>query len=527
MEDLKDLGFEPETELSDLGFEPIAEKSQEESDISSDIKDLSLGVAQGATLGFADEIAAGAAAIPDALAGQNYLESYKKLLQDYRNKFKESEQRSPTLSTVGNVAGAIISPASKLGLISGGAIAGLGTSDSTLVEGDIVEAGQDTLKGAATGALVGKLGLGLKKAGEFVVDTIPTVKGAVDAANRTKRGIDIVGDKAKQRIQTDIKGQTEELIDVIGSDLSKYGKAKSKILEKANQLGKEVDITDELDRMKKMVESIPGKNKNITADKSALSDLLEQYKSKKSLTPLELDQAYKDVYDLAQKAESGLSQKITTKIAGNFKDLTKEGLEELAPAYDQVNLGFSKTKQTLGILDDKLKSMDNLERIDAENAVNTFFENMQANTKGGDTAQKTFNSFMESFSQSNPKAASKIGPELKELAIQFDLNKEAGKQGLTSLGTITGIGVKTGAAIGRAGYEAKRIVSAGKKYLVNNTPEEVTSLANKLMTKGDNKYSQMLLQIANKPERQRTAMLFSLMQRPEFREIIGTEDGNE
>lgn len=82
------------------------------------VSDLGLGLAQGVTLGGADEAVAGLRALGSSLTGSDKsladLYSEYKAIEDKR--LAEAEERSPTLTTIGNVAGSIVP-----GFLTGGA----------------------------------------------------------------------------------------------------------------------------------------------------------------------------------------------------------------------------------------------------------------------------------------------------------------------------------------------------------------------------------------------------------------------
>lgn len=147
------------------------------------LESLLRGGAQGATLGFADELTGAGQAGLEALTGkspeESLMEKYQRARDESRKNYEAAETAHPTASFVGNIAGGLAP-----GLLTGGigegatiasaaasgaglgALGGLGTSKADLTKGETTEAGKDVLAGGALGAGLGAatqyVGAGLK-----------------------------------------------------------------------------------------------------------------------------------------------------------------------------------------------------------------------------------------------------------------------------------------------------------------------------------------------------------------------------
>lgn len=155
----------------------------------TELESAARGAAQGASLGFADEIAGGLGAIPtfagklgsaDPLSGT--LEKYREIRDRQRKADELAKQTNPTSYTAGNIGGAVASSfipglsgltAAKAG--SGlmgaaqtgaklGAIAGLGQSQADLTKGELSDAAGDVGSGAMLGGATGAATQGLMNA---------------------------------------------------------------------------------------------------------------------------------------------------------------------------------------------------------------------------------------------------------------------------------------------------------------------------------------------------------------------------
>lgn len=132
------------------------------------------GVAQGASLGFADEIAG---AVESAFTPKTYVESR----DESREAFRAAETENPMAFGAGELGGGLASLFIPGGVVAKGAglgarvaagaatgaVAGLGHSEADLTKGELSEARDDVLSGAAAGAAIPlathALGAGLGK----------------------------------------------------------------------------------------------------------------------------------------------------------------------------------------------------------------------------------------------------------------------------------------------------------------------------------------------------------------------------
>jgi len=137
----------------------------------SELQSLLRGGAQGATLGFADELAGAGGAGLDALKKgdiSDVVADYIRNRDEYRKADADAQKANPKSFTAGQLGGGLatafipglnIGKAATLGgRIAGaaglGAIAGLGGSNADLTQGDVGGAARDTALGGATGAVL-------------------------------------------------------------------------------------------------------------------------------------------------------------------------------------------------------------------------------------------------------------------------------------------------------------------------------------------------------------------------------------
>ena len=172
----------PASEITD--WEDIKEVSKLESGAR--------GLAQGASMGFSDEIVGGVEALWDkAVNGdeQSLKELYQKHRDESRAANKAASEANPVSYGAGQVGGAIGTAfvpglgganITKLGAL--GATQGLGSSEADLTEGDLSGAARDTAIGGATGLAIGGAGKAIgalgSKAGTGIKNVIDDVATA-------------------------------------------------------------------------------------------------------------------------------------------------------------------------------------------------------------------------------------------------------------------------------------------------------------------------------------------------------------
>lgn len=200
------------------------------------IHDLLLGGAQGATLGFGDELLAALETAGQTVSGKSKLEdlynTYRKLQQENEASVAQAHERSPWATGIGELAGGLILPGGAMigagkeaalgarmlaGAKAGipiGALAGAGYSQANIE--NIPQLAQDTAVGAGLGAAggaaaegiiggLGKAGEAVKKqlqktnVGENIVQAMDTgLEGGGYISKESEKRIAALGKEAKE-----------------------------------------------------------------------------------------------------------------------------------------------------------------------------------------------------------------------------------------------------------------------------------------------------------------------------------------
>jgi hypothetical protein len=180
---------EEEAELAELEAMELELQGQNAvEDSYSNLESGAMGLAQGTSLGFADELGGAAKTAIDVVAGNasfsQISDQYKKNRDLLRKEFKEAEKDNPKSFMAGDITGGVattlipglnvakgLGAAVKVGALAGGASA-LGRTEEEDIQDQLV----DTLMGAGFGAAAGGVGYGIgkgfDKAGKFVGEKI-------------------------------------------------------------------------------------------------------------------------------------------------------------------------------------------------------------------------------------------------------------------------------------------------------------------------------------------------------------------
>ncbi len=217
------------------------------------------GALQGASFGFADELAGAGRALmdPEAIRRQGLLEAYKKQRDISRAKFAQEEQANPKLYFGGELAGGMLAPGgAATGLpkaMAVGAAYGLGKAEGSPLE----QAGQ-----AFTGAALGGVGekalsaaspylqKGIKGAGEYIAQKGQALKTAAEPAAFAATGAMLKDMRKAGKYDQVNKIGRDLLEEKVVTPFASRKEIAERAGEKAEQFGKEIgDTLDQLDNV--------------------------------------------------------------------------------------------------------------------------------------------------------------------------------------------------------------------------------------------------------------------------------------
>lgn len=578
--ELQDL----ERQHAEITQQMLAEKTSMQAPEESDgalrtFKDTGLGALQGVTLGGADELQAILRAAVEADPSK-----YREYQQEAEQMYNQAQERSPwaygageigagigaglltggagLTATAGGLAKAGAKEIAKAGLKAGakgagiGAVAGaLGSKGNLSSEETAGQLGKDIAMG---GALGGTLGTAMetiapvvgRKVGEFVEET-PFLRQAKLAFNRSTEGKKT---SAGERIQ-DVLGKEKGMI---------AGEGANELLNVEQKLGR--NISDVLAKS-------PNKVQYNASDKAVFNEIAEKlddsaFRNRVTGEDMDTDGFFK----LLEKADSPLEandlRKRLKKLANSFdpksdefnKYMTaseniKKRLTLDVPGFKEANKLFNefrvagpetilhkgtptefRPKVWFGDVKDKKNKL--------YNDVKTMYDEMNRGSEGSYTAKNTFNRMMENlkgFQETNADDLARLGIVLDPQRMRAEglkrgdisslsrkaavMDPHSGSPGIGRLAVSNESTTGRGLAFGGVSVAGSAVSSAPVKIarkLYNVGEDKLMEMGQKLL--GDNRLKnqgQALMDAINsKNQARKNAILFSLAQRPEAREVM-------
>jgi hypothetical protein len=516
-------------DFSSFDKHPSADSKATETPQVSYLESLLRGGAQGATLGFADELSGGGQALMDASKNEGLtnidlpqlLANYSKHRDESRKEFDAAEQANPKTFLAGQIGGAIpgalLAPeaAGLKGMAAVGAgmgaLSGAGTSKADLTKGDVSGFAKDVATDAAGGAILNaSLGSLLSKFSPSALEKTAAER-AVKATGANKSQI-------KKLIDSDrVLPYGKNLLD---SNIVTAGGNPESILENAlaqsESSGQEIaSILNKLDSKYSVTNPEIRKdffNPSTAIDK--IKELQSKYIKNGDVVPL-----YKDEYNKLQQAIDTISQYGNKPINFSEASVLKKLISDTAYSQDG-KLTDQLMGQVRGILNDSI-----------EDAADTVTK------KANDPA--LFQQYIDS----------KDMYRTSKDAYNAALGKSAGNLVNRDLG-ITDYMAGIGGAMahgGGAGFVAAGVHKLAKTYgngiiartaytganigkALTQVPQDVLkSSGEALIASGDQlsgKLGRVLIQAADRDDVGRNAVIFSLLQNPSYRELLQGLVGN-
>lgn len=530
---------------SEYDFSGLEEKTTIDDAIDT-AKGFGVGVGQGLTFGAGDEIAAGLKTAYEApsLDLQSLLERYRANVKGIRADIKNIEESAPIASFAGNMVGGIVSPVNKIGaLVKGaslgtnalqaaklGAVAGFNSSEADLLQNP-ENVAMDTVTGAAIGGAIpvgieavkgasGMVSRGASALNNTARDKFEIYDNSMKALEYGKKGIETVGTKVGDDLAQMTRNEvTAPIVDAVSATRKSSGATLGMLRDEAAAMGYAVPMEANLDDMMKTISKITSEE-----DKAILMNRLKELVKSSSLDNKQLRSISEEMGYLEGKVGTE-GQHAARQLQNKAKELSKKAIgEELSPLYDEANKTYATSSRIFDRMGDKILKNDLVDKETALAKLDSTFLNTE---KSNSLVKKDkIDNLLKDLSELNPELGKQMGAKIKDLGTRQDLNIKSSKEAFSGLGGSLGsIGIRTGETAGLAANKVNKIISAGKNYISNNTPEAVRDLASKLANKGEIKYSSLLTTIAEKPERTRNALIFSLMQRSDFRQAIS--EGND
>jgi len=398
-----DPGFE-EVAL-DEGFEevPLQEEPSTLSSIGSDISDLGTSLGQGVTFGLADELKGGLKALGDAAIGKvSNKDELVRLYEQYRDlerqQYEDAKERSPYLTSAGEIGGAVLTGAATPLLGSGrlvaaaarkygpkalgrflsgakggiagkvtgrgagmaveaapiGAVAGLGFSEAPLMS---EEAYQDVKSGALTGGIAGAALGGVTAAARSVPDALasleknnPLIGRIKESYKMGKEGINLGKKETMDKfIQETGEKAPLELVDKFLEVDRFFGQRVGQALTDAEKRGLTFDIDPDLTSATNSLMKYLQANPALDSDKigQKLVELVQTTDNK--VTPLQLRSINDSLDVLSERAfkAGGEVGNFAGVLASDLRQSIINKLKTASPEYRKAAEDFSQFRKLI------------------------------------------------------------------------------------------------------------------------------------------------------------------------------------
>lgn len=545
-------------------FQPLSEK------LASQLSAFSGGAQQGLLAGHADELSGligagldkGQAAlnkiglaspspsqVDEKLKSQGFkgdlkstLDIYKEMRDAKRNELKALEESNTNMMLAGNIvgaglglatpAGALLNPTLKgAGLLggaaklavsgaAGGALAGSGVSEATTLPEFAKDIGQGAMFGGGANLLLGGAGQAISKVPSALAK-LPVIDDAVAAYQGAKAGKTYTGNV--DTFQDKLRDAGSETVQTL-KDLSTQKFAnKNEALKAATDAGIISDISPQLMDVAEASTQLPSITKEQIKAKKELQRLLNVISKEKNTvkqTPQELEQLIRQVQGVADVAHGASeAQKLASTLKGNIKNQ----LGEVVPDLPQLNKESHDVMELMKRLTGKepgdiRPGMDEAGIAAIKDRVTNILK------KAKDSPAK-LQDILEGFEGVKgletyaPEKASAIKNTVDTINKDLRLANIANKKRITSgvaetiLGNTQTVAVKTGEKLGKT-------VPGLVNKISDMGPNQLKALAQKSVMKfgkDGEALANVLNNASDKPSQTKNALIFGMMQRPEYR----------
>lgn len=567
--DQEDLGFEPLSE-QELGFESIS--SEPEQSISPALSALR-GAEQGLTFGFADELggAIGAglegafmAPMPEESKLQQLERAYKEYRDMNRARYKQAEEANPMSSLAGNISGGFLMPGAAIGkaatlpakIVTGagvgsaaGGLSAAGLSEQTELAPLAKEVGEGAIVGGGLGAALPVAALtpkALKKAASTVTE-LPIAQDIKDAFSMGQRGISLSQPLTKFEEKAQDLGRKAE--DVIYKQFQEKSAEKSQTLKSSAE--KLVSLKEELTALKEQAKKLPASLDEEKQMKQKLIDTFDQKLSElkdSKATPEETDKFIRDLSQYTPIENYGSQARDANRLALEAKNQLSDILETQVPKYKEDKKQISEAMSLYETLTGRdITKFDKLKDREALNKKLGDFITQSATSPEAELKLKrlltqgvprssTPGDISEAISSFDFKTAKSLQDEATDVARQYELAKglsqpleSASLKGIA--GGLSSLATRSANVAGEAVGSAKKELAGFSNAMISKSPDQLRAIGAKVAAKGTAKAQELSNLISKASDdaspRKRNALMFGIMQSPEYRELLKDTDDKE
>jgi hypothetical protein len=557
---------------------------EEESSLLTDAYDTAKGVGQGLTFGGGDELLGGLQASKDVLIGDKSLsdwaDQYRSHQQENEDEYNKAKERSPVLTTAGEIAGGLALPAGSIGLAGKGLStagkialgAGTGAVAGALgSEGNLEENPSEMAKDAAFGATVGAVaepavklaglaGKGIQKLAspysqkvrDFVND-YSLLRQGKKAIQEGLEGRTFTGKKNQERLVNESIDAADQLESTLTKGQDFASKQYDDVLKDAN-FTFSPEQASKFDETSNILETMKGRT---GASNTANLEVLAKIKANQPVSAQEVKNLQKYLRDNAGKINQGETM---DELIGASKE-ANEALRNNVPGYSKVNDLFQKVESPIESFisnvpaDKRTVKVNNRIDTDITKPYTTAKDVIEKSEGQFGKGQKQFEQVLqlrkglEELQSTHPEALKQMGIDnldnfFSKIQDQSDLQaiadtiRTGGSLEKNPISALKGFGVgaayNVGNLAGKTANATGNITAKMGQSLYKLPTQALSPIAQKLESNPSTAHLGKALRnsidetTGNKSSAMRNAALFSIMQNPKAREIVfGEETPNE
>jgi len=486
--------------FDDLGFQEDSFVEDQQKPSISSLESGLRGLAQGASLGLADELTGAAEAGLEAAKKvdvSSLLKDYERYRDETRKLYKQAQEADPSLYGVGEVAGALgsglampvgrgASLAAKVAEGAGlGGLAGFGASEA---EGQ--QLAEDVAKGAALGGGLTGAVSGIASATKKGLSSLSDLAEKTDITKKLK----LAAKMGQEGVELSSKQPALEAAEAIES-IPKFIKEetlpiRASKMERLSELTKSGESYDISAALKKGISSVDEAFRTGSIDEATaqrLKQTLQEEASKPSVSPLEYQDLIDKMYNLQQRAV-GEGKKLFKGVGGSLREGIKD--EEIKKANKLIHEALSSSEEAIDIS----------KGAPSADTVNILKELVEAH--GNITRAPKLKNLTQSMENLNAPKAKQLLEGVKDKLLRQEVSEEASQRGIgniqQALGSARAVSLN---AANLAGKSSQWFADKATRYQGTKLGATLNSLAT---TQGP----------------RRAALIYSAMQLPEDRQEL-------
>jgi hypothetical protein len=230
-----------------------------------------------------------------------------------------------------------------------------------------------------------------------------------------------------------------------------------------------------------------------------------------------------EVGALSKKAP-GRAGALYSEFFGDLKDIVRNSLDgkmvgkrPASELFDEANTRYSKAKDASRRISGRLEQGSNYQKADRDINAAKFIKEFTKPENAPKVKQ-----FLEDLRVADPERAKQFEAAMTKVGEDYRLNKASNISDTTHSTVIRRAGTLAGSAAGEAMNAPGKLVAAGRSYLPDTSNKAISEAIDHLSQFGGRGqgYARMLSNLMDAPTRTRNTMLFSLLQRHDFTDMM-------